>query len=44
MLVDQQQNDMVVVDRNMENTDSVETLVLNQEDRPGTHRTICQVS
>ena len=28
----------------MENVDSVETLVLSQEDRPGTHRTIRQVS
>ena len=30
--------------RTMENVDSVETLVLSQEDRPGTHRTIRQVS
>ena len=28
----------------LENVDSVETLVLSQEDRPGTHRTIRQVS
>ena len=28
----------------MENFDAVETLVLSQEDRPGTHRTIRQVS
>ena len=30
--------------RTMENVDSVETLILSQEDRPGTHKTICQVS
>ena len=30
--------------RTMENVDSVETLLLSQEDRPGTHRTIRQVS
>ena len=30
--------------RSMENVDSVETLALSQEDRPGIHRTICQVS
>ena len=30
--------------RTMENVDSVEKLVLSQEDRPVTHRTICQVS
>ena len=29
--------------RTMENVESVETLVLSQEDRPGTHRTIRQV-
>ena len=28
----------------MENVDSIETLVLSQEDQPGTHRTIRQVS
>ena len=28
----------------MENVDSVETLVLSHEDRPGIHRTISQVS
>ena len=28
----------------IENVDSVETLVLSQEDRPGTYRTIRQVS
>ena len=29
--------------RTMENVDSVETIVLSQEDQPGTHRTICQL-